>query len=314
MRLYKRGGVYWCDVSCNGKRARFSTKTTDRAKATKVAISKAITKVNAPTPTGIRLNQAIARYLTTITYKSSKEQEGDKAKLFGISEALGNPLLENITKPMLVAFFEQKAQKTTISTANRYISSLNCLLGAAFNEWGWLSRPLHVKQRREAVRSFKWLSKKEADNLIKNCPIWLKDIALFALHTGLRKDNILKLRWGHVDLEKKIVWVEADRAKAREAIRVPLDAEAISATVKQANVLKVVSDYDYVFDRDNIPKRLWDDVCKAAGLEGLRFHDLRHTFASWKVQAGVPIYEVMKLMGHRDIKSTLRYAHLEPNV
>lgn len=315
IKLYKRGNVYWCSVTTNGRRLRFSTKCVDKVSAEERAWNIASNRNILQTSQSINLrwSHAVNKYLAEITYKCTKEQLGDKSKLSWVSAQIGNPLLSDITKAQLMSIIDIKRTKNGISTANRYISVINSVLGRAFNEWGWLRSPLKLKCSKEKIKAFKWITKKEASILTSKCPIWLKPIVCMALKTGLRRSNIFNIKWEDVSLENKVMWVNSKDSKSGKAVRVPLDEVALIVLRTQARYK--ATRMGYIFDRDHLlTKRMWDDVCKQANLPGLRFHDLRHTFASWKVQSGVPIYEVMKLMGHSDIKSTLRYAHLEPNL
>lgn len=312
LKLYKRGNIYWASVTKDGKRTRFSTKTSDKSKAESVALASAAKKGHISDGSHLRWNHLVSRYLSDIQYKSSKEQAGDRAKLDWITSHLGNPLLETITKRQFVTIIDIKRDKSGFATANRYISVINSLMARAFNEWEWLSKPIKLKAYHEAIKTFKWLSIEERDKLVSFCPKWLGQIVIFATETGLRKSNILQLKWDHISTVNSVLWVDSDKAKAGVAIRVPLSTIAKEVLYTQYGYEH--TRMGYVFDRESVSKRLWDKICKDAGLEGLRFHDLRHTFASWQVAAGKPIYEVMKLMGHQDIKSTMRYAHLEPSI
>jgi integrase len=140
-------------------------------------------------------------------------------------------------------------------------------------------------------------------------------IVLLALNTGLRKGEIFGLTWGDVNLVGAMVTVRGEGAKSGQTRYVPLNAEA----------LKVISEWqaggaadDLVFPGrgDGEPlddiKKGWAPIVKAAKLEQFTFHDLRHTFASKLVMAGVDLNTVRELLGHADIKMTLRYAHLAP--
>jgi integrase len=142
-------------------------------------------------------------------------------------------------------------------------------------------------------------------------------LVLLALNTGLRRGELLRLQWRDVDLNRRVLTVRGEDAKTGQTRHVPLNSEA----ARVAKVWKSLSDPDgYVFvrsdDSDSQPlsyiRKAWTGVLDAAGVKRFRFHDLRHTFASNLVMAGVDINTVRELLGHKSIAMTLRYAHLAP--
>jgi integrase len=131
-----------------------------------------------------------------------------------------------------------------------------------------------------------------------------------ALATGLRAANITGMRWEQVDLERRMAWVHPDQAKARRAIPVPLNSEAIAVLQKQLGKHR-----DRVFTFRGQPivattTKAWYSAAKRAGVAPLRFHDLRHTFASWHVQQGTPLSVLQELGGWQSSAMVSRYAHL----
>lgn len=143
----------------------------------------------------------------------------------------------------------------------------------------------------------------------------LSPLVRLALHTGCRRGELFALRWSDVDLSAAILTVRADYAKSQLGRAVPLNTTALD--VLQAWKPADAQPDDYVFPGvDGQPlqdiKSGFQAIVKAAQITGLRFHDLRHTFASRLVQAGVDLNAVRELLGHADLKMTLRYSHLAP--
>jgi len=141
-----------------------------------------------------------------------------------------------------------------------------------------------------------------------------KPLVILSLNTGLRRGELFNLRWSDIDLERTNLTVEGEGAKPTQTRHIPLNTEA----------LKVLSDWKsqnhldgYVFPADkggrldNVNKS-WYGVLRKTEIAGFRWHDLRHTFASNLVMAGQDLNIVRELLGHSDIKMTLRYAHLAP--
>lgn len=144
----------------------------------------------------------------------------------------------------------------------------------------------------------------------------LTAIVLLALNTGLRKGEIFGLRWSDVDLGREQLTVRGEGAKSGQTRYLPLNSEAV--TTLRAWQKATDDPTGYVFNgRDegeplDDVKKAWLPLVKAAKVEHFTFHDLRHTFASKLVMAGVDLNTVRELLGHGDIKMTLRYAHLAP--
>nr|WP_241729995.1 tyrosine-type recombinase/integrase [Pseudomonas sp. SST3] len=143
----------------------------------------------------------------------------------------------------------------------------------------------------------------------------LKPMVLLSLNTGMRRGEVFNLRWQDVNLAGKILTVAGEGAKSSETRHIPLNAEAL-ATLKAWK--EQGSGTGYVFPgAEGKPmadvKTAWLELLKNAGIIGFRWHDMRHDFASRLVMAGVPLNTVRDLLGHADIKMTLRYAHLAPD-
>ncbi len=142
----------------------------------------------------------------------------------------------------------------------------------------------------------------------------LKPIVLLALNTGMRRGEIFRLIWADVDLHRAMLTVRGAGSKSGNTRHIPLNSEALSIL----KLWRKMSSRDgLVFPGtqgarlDNIDHG-WQKLCADAALSKFRFHDLRHTFASNLVMAGVDLNTVRELLGHSDIKMTLRYAHLAP--
>jgi integrase len=146
---------------------------------------------------------------------------------------------------------------------------------------------------------------------------YLRPLVLVVRNTGLRRSEALGLQWCNVDLVHRVVTVTGRRAKSSQTRRVPLNATAVGTLEGWREVRDPKSDAEYVFGREVDGQQLrictaWRGVRKEAGLGNLRFHDLRHNFASKLVQKGTDLNTVRELLGHASIDMTLAYAHLSP--
>mgnify|MGYP001562956668 CR=1 FL=1 len=148
--------------------------------------------------------------------------------------------------------------------------------------------------------------------LLLELPQHQRDVVLFALATGLRQSNVLHLEWSQVDLERCVAWIHPDQAKARRAIHVPLNSISLEILHRQAG-----SHPSRVFTYRGKPlswanTRAWRQALKRAGIEDFRWHDLRHTWASWLAQKGTPLNVLQELGGWETEAMVRRYAHLAP--
>lgn len=140
-------------------------------------------------------------------------------------------------------------------------------------------------------------------------------MVLLSLNTGLRRGELFSLAWEHVDLERKNISVLASHSKGNATRTIPLNSEALAVLT----AIKPTPAKGLVFKSpdgggrfDNV-KKAWAEITKAAGIPDLRWHDLRHDFASQLVMRGVPLFTVQKLLGHQNPKMTQRYAKLAPS-
>lgn len=137
----------------------------------------------------------------------------------------------------------------------------------------------------------------------------LTPAVLLSINTGLRRGEILKLRWGSVDFDRQLLTVEGRNAKSRQTRHVPLNEEAVDVLRRWREQSGTGM---RVFDVVTGFQAAWEKILKRAGISNFRWHDLRHHFASRLVQEGVPLNTVRDLLGHSTVGMSLRYAHLAP--
>jgi integrase len=183
--------------------------------------------------------------------------------------------------------------------------------------WGLCSAnpALKIPLFREDAKRVRYLTEDEELSLLAHCPPYLKRIVRFALQTGARKGEILGAKWSDVDIKGAVLTVPGSQAKGGRNRHIHLNAVALSILNELPRSMNREA---YVFGSgmDKLPttfERHWRQALSEAGLRDFHFHDLRHTYASRLVMAGVDLAVLRELLGHRDFEMTLRYAHLQPS-
>lgn len=306
MTLKKRGETYWMDVTINGNRIRESLKTTDPKQAQELHdIRKAeLWRVGVlkerPKKTW---DDATKRWLLERGHKRSIQD--DKDKIAYLAPKLGQKLLGDIDRDLIESVLPADVKA---STRNRYRAMIRAILRAAEREWEWIERAPSLRTEAEPKRRVAFLTQQQAESLIAHLPEKYRLPVRFALLTGLRRSNVFNLEWENVNLTQGVVVVHADEAKAGERIIVPLNsqAKALLESVPEPRTGRVWGDMERVW------ANTWASACKKAGVPGFRFHDLRHTWASWHAMAGTPMNVLMELGGWATPAMLRKYAHLSP--
>ena len=177
-------------------------------------------------------------------------------------------------------------------------------------DWQWLDRAPSVRLLKEPTRRIRYLTHSQADRLLVKLPQHLGDMATFSLASRLRAANVTGLCWSAVDLDRRLAWVHPDEAKARKAISVSLNGEAISILQKQIGKHREIV---FTFKGKRVKQlstAAWYKALGRAGIDNFRWHDLCHTWASWHVQGGTPLNVLQELGGWSRYSTVQRYAHL----
>jgi integrase len=314
MSLYKRKNspYWWVKIVHNGRRVQQSAGTSEKAKAQEYH-DKLKASLWEQDRLGVKprrsWNEAVVRYLAETTHKAS--QLDDKAHLRWVDRFLNGVELGSINRDVLDRILSaRRAGGVSNSTVNRTLEVVRAVLRKAANEWEWLDRVPKVRMLPEPKRRIRWLTREEADRLIAALPEHLAAMARFSLETGLRRSNVTGLAWSQVDLTRRTAWIHPDQAKARKAIAVPLSAAAVALI--RARVGKHETHvFSYRGKRvRQTSTKAWRAALQRVGIENFRWHDLRHTWASWHVQAGTPLHVLQELGGWECVEMVRKYAHL----
>ena len=312
MAIFKRGKTWWIDfASPNGQRIRRSTGTGDK-KQSKEFHDKLKANLWRIQKLGERpertWQEAAVRWVNQTVHKADKHK--DLSKLRYLDQFLGNKLLSEIDRDMLTLIADTKMSEASASTANRYMALVRAILRASRDQWEWLDRIPSVPMFKEPKKRVRWLTKAEAQTLVDELPPHLADLTVFTLATGLRQSNASLMRWDQVDLDRAFAWIHPDQSKSGRAISVPLNEDAMRVLKRRCGKNPV-----YVFTYRDKPvartsTKAWYAALERAQIEDFRWHDLRHTWASWHVQNGTSLQELMELGGWASFEMVLRYAHL----
>lgn len=255
MGIYLRGNIWFCDFTDHsGKRIRKSLHTESKIEAQEL-----FDRLKSDSWRVRHLKEKEKHTFEDACERWIKEKrtkrtiKGDISKLKRLSIKFGKRLLADIGAGELTAFvYSQSNEKhrqnweakqlsnkgnnlpigkyrpkpVKIATSISYIRLLKALFRAAAFEWGWLENPLYFKVPQPDSSRTRWLRKNEVQRLLSELPEYLKDVVRFALATGLRRSNIINLKWSQVDIERNVAWIDADEMKGKKPIGVVFNRTA----------------------------------------------------------------------------------------
>lgn len=253
---------------------------------------------------------AVLKFLEETAHKRSHER--DKSMLRWLDSLMGGKYLDEIDRALIDRVKATRATLATQATANRYLAVIRTVLRKACHEWEWVDKIPKVSLFRENDGRVRSLTQEEFGRLLANLPPHLADMALFSVATGLRQGNVRLLEWSQVRLELRHAWITPDKHKNGRAHAVPLNEMALAVLQKQLGK-HPTHVFTYLSTPiANVSTKAWWRGLKLAGIDNFRWHDLRHTFATWHRQAGTPTHELQKLGGWKTLSMVERYAHVAP--
>lgn len=320
--LYKRHtrGNYWCRFSVGHREVRQSCGTADR-KAAEDFEEILRGRIWREVKLGERSHtwtEAVERWLKDAQVRPSTTKR-NATILAWFEEPLAGLKLTDITPGVIAAAKDALLVQRKPATANRYLAVLRKVLNHA-RDMEWLRIAPKVPVLKLDRVEPRWLTREKFAALMLELPEHLKAPVQFSVLTGLRLGNVQQLVWGRVNLETAHVWIPAMTAKGRRTISVPLSPEAVALL----RAVERVEGQERVFLYRGLgrgrkpfvrpmgsPKTAFGKAVKRAGVGPFRWHDLRHTWASWLVQEGVPAYVVQHLGGWASGAMVEKYAHLD---
>ena len=293
----------------NGKRIRQSAGTENRQDA-EALLAKIRLEAFREHHFGIKPHrswqEAVVRYLTI---KANLRSYRDVNRICRMLDPyLGSLTLNQINGDVIWSVVQGQLKKgNTPATVNRYLALIRNLLKMARDEWQWIDSIPKIRLLPGEVERDRWLNREEADRLITAAPEHLAALIRFALATGCRAREITGLEWNRVDLKRCTAWL--NRTKNGTPRGVPLNKDAIAVLEEQiGNHAQFCFTYRGQPIRWDLTNTAWVNTIKKAEIEDFRFHDLRHTWASWHRQAGTSCDELKDLGGWKSRNMVDRYA------
>ncbi|MCT4552937.1 MAG: site-specific integrase [Alphaproteobacteria bacterium] len=271
------------------------------------------------------LSQLIDKYIDEYLVNKPKRLEDVKAKLEWWKKTIGYVLLLELNSSALVKARQKlldipkkNGEKRSFSTVNRYTSALSHCFSIAVNEWNLLeSNPFNkISNLEEPKGVVRYLSDDERVRLLEvvsqSKSPYLEVIVMIALSTGARQGEILNLEWSNVDIKgNKIVLFETKNGEKRV---LPLKGKALEMVKDLYNKRDYESNLVFPSIKDKkVPIQIrdsWETSLKKADIKNFRFHDLRHTAASYLAMNGATPSEIAEILGHKTLQMVKRYSHL----
>ena len=325
MGLYrrKRSPYFWMTFTVNGKKVYESTGTDNKKLADKIHAKRLIEimegKFFPSEAKNKTFNDLKMKYMEehSKVFKAEKSIVRDETSFAHLAHTFKGMRLIDIT-PARLSEYKTVRRKCGIKPATlaRELEVFRHALNLAVREWEWLEKSPFERVKIEKVENKveRWLTPEEEQELLGHSLPWVKEIIIFALNTGARQDEILSLKWPEVSLPRGTVTFLKTKNKERRTV--PINNRARDLLISRGKVRTIsgcvfASQAGIKINARNLLRAFYR-ARKAAGLEDLRFHDLRHTFATRLVQAGVDLYVVKELLGHKTLAMTMRYAHHYP--
>ena len=268
--------------------------------------------------------EMIDRYIAGVLPGKPKSAKCQRQQLAWWRAELGALSLADVTPAVLAEVRDKFAGGVTVrgkqrgpGTVNRYLAALSHAFTIAVKEWGWLDdNPLRkVTKPKEPRGRVRYLGDDERARLLAACKesdsAGLYPAVVLALCTGARRMEILGLRWGQVDFARRaITLLETKNGEIRS---LPLVGHALDLMGERAKVRRIDTDLVFPGRKKHRPVDLrtpFETALKRAGIEDFRWHDLRHSAASYLAMNGATLAEIAEVLGHKTLAMVKRYAHL----
>jgi len=264
------------------------------------------------------LAELIDRYIRDILPTKPKSMNAQGRQLKWWRDELGYRSLAEITPPLLSETRDKLHQGRQPATVVRYMAALSHAFTVACNEWEWLNdNPMRkVRRPKEPRGRVRFLDENERKRLLAACKAseckQLYPVVVLALSTGMRQMEVMGLSWADVDLKRGYLILHETKNGERRSV--PLVSHARELIEAMSKVRRLDTNLLFYSDvKPTVPvfiRSHWGKALKAAEIEDFKFHDLRHTAASYLAMNGASLAEIADILGHKTLQMVKRYAHL----
>ena len=265
------------------------------------------------------LNEIKDEYLTYVRdVKKKRSWTRDAELLKPLCKIFGSKKLSDISTKDIEEFKSVRIKEVSPATVNRSLSVLRHLINLA-KRWKKFfgENPVSIAGMLEENNLVeRILSPEEQGRLIEASIGYLRPIISTALNTGMRRGEILGLKWSDVDMDTGLITVSQTNSKSKKQRKIFIN-RILRKELAELKLKSGGNEFVFLSDKGRRLKEVkngFDAACRRAGIEGLRFHDLRHTPATRMIESGGSIVAVCKILGHSDIKTTMRYTHPESSL
>lgn len=331
IRKYENGSTkYYVRVRLKGQKSQSATfnRLTDARKWKQS--TEAAMREGRHFPSSISKKRTVAdlidRYIANvIPHKTGddKQKQNQTNQLNWWKDQIGHMVLAELSPSVIIETREELLDRPNRygeplsgATANRYCAIFSHALNVATNEWEWLKEnPLSkIKKFPESSGRERFLSKEERESLLSETANdknkYLHTVVVIAISTGARLGEIMNLKWKDVDLNKgTLIFYKTKNGKIR---KVPLAGYALELMIAHSKVRRLDTNMVFPSRDGNTPAAIWaafDRAREAANIEDFRFHDLRHTAASYLAMNGASLTELAEILGHKTLQMVQRYSH-----
>jgi integrase len=323
-----RPGVWQCDFYSGKRRFQLSTFTTDRAAAEeycRTLDAGAWREAKLGEAPQITWANAVVRWFDEKTLAGNKDLANDRDKASALAPFLDDTWLHELTEKQCNDALKELADERewAIGTHNHHSAFITRVMNV-MRELKFKVADFKLKKIKQGDRDVRFLTREEATELLRQLPLHLKRMVEFSLLTGLRQSNVTGLLWRNVDLARGIAWIQGAESKSGKPIKVQLPPRAVEL-LKEARDCEKHGHKQIVFTYykalvDYPAQGAWEKALERAGIADFRWHDLRHTWASWHVMGWwsskgtpTPLAVLQLLGGWHSVEMVQRYAHLSPD-
>lgn len=321
MGVTKKGEDYFIDYYVGGHRRRQKvgpSRQVAEAALRKIKVAIAENRfLDVRREPEITLREMFDQYLDLHSKPNKRSWKDDEIISRRLVAYFGaSTLLSRITREKIELYRAQRKTEVSPARVNREVVALKAMFNKAI-EWEKAAKnPVKgIKLYRESPGRVRYLEKGEWDAMMRVTPEWMKPVLQVAIHTGMRQNEILSLRWDDVDLARRMIYVRY--TKSGEGRHIPINdalAEVLARIEPRPDSPLVLHDRrGRPIKAKGALRSAFERALKKAGVVGVTFHTIRHSTASHLVMAGVDIRTVGEILGHRSgLRMTLRYSHLSP--